>query len=73
MIESVKAVSDLFAPVSGTVAEVNADLADHPENVNTDCYGDGWMLAVVYDDAEEVEALLDAGRYRKHCEDRAED
>lgn len=73
VIESVKAVSDLFAPVSGTVAEVNADLADHPENVNTDCYGDGWMLAVVYDDAEEVEALLDAGRYRKHCEDRAED
>lgn len=73
VIESVKAVSDLFAPVSGAVAEVNADLADHPENVNGDCYGDGWMLAVVYDDAEEVEALLDVVRYRKHCEERAED
>ena len=73
VIESVKAVSDLFAPVSGAVAEANADLADHPENINTDCYGDGWMLAVVYDDAEEVEALLDAARYRKHCDERAED
>ncbi len=73
VIESVKAVSDLFSPVSGAVAEVNADLADHPENVNTDCYGDGWMLAVVYDDAEEVEALLDVSRYRKHCDERAED
>lgn len=73
VIESVKAVSDLFAPVSGAVAEVNADLADHPENVNGDCYGDGWMLAVVYDDAEEVEALLDVVRYRKHCEERGED
>ena len=73
VIESVKAVSDLFAPVSGQVAEVNAELADHPENVNTDCYGDGWMLAVVYDDADEVEALLNATAYRKHCEERAED
>ncbi len=73
VIESVKAVSDLFAPISGSVAEVNAELPDHPENVNTDCYGDGWMLAVVYDDAEEVEALLDASRYRKHCDERSED
>ena len=73
VIESVKAVSDLYAPVSGQIAEVNADLADHPENVNSDCYGDGWMLAVVYDEAEEVEALLDVNAYRKHCEERAED
>ncbi len=73
VIESVKAVSDLYAPVSGQVAEVNAELADHPENVNTDCYGDGWMLAVVYEDAEEVEALLNVNAYRKHCDERAED
>ena len=73
VIESVKAVSDLFAPVSGQVAEVNGELADHPENVNADCYGDGWMLAVIYDEAEEVEALLQVAAYRKHCEERAED
>ena len=44
VIESVKAVSDLYAPVSGEVVEVNADLGDRPEQVNEDCYGDGWMI-----------------------------
>ncbi len=70
VIESVKAVSDLYAPVSGEVVEVNNELADHPENVNADCYGDGWLIAVVYEDAEEVEALLDVSGYRKHCNER---
>ena len=73
VIESVKAVADLFAPVSGEISEVNADLAEHPENVNSDCYGDGWMLAVRYDDADEVEALLQVDAYRKHCDERAEE
>jgi glycine cleavage system H protein len=50
VIESVKAVADLFGPVSGRVAEVNATLADQPELVNQDCYGDGWMLVLEPDD-----------------------
>ena len=72
VIESVKAVSDLFAPVSGRVVEVNAELADRPENINEDCYGDGWMIAVDTEDPEEFDQLLDANAYAKHCEDRAQ-
>jgi glycine cleavage system H protein len=71
VIESVKAVSDLYAPVSGEVVEVNPALADHPEHVNEDCYGDGWMIAVAPSDAKEIEALLGAEAYRKHVEERS--
>ena len=71
VIESVKAVSDLYAPVSGEVVEVNGDLADHPEHVNEDCYGDGWMIAIQMSDAAEVDGLLDAAEYRRHVEDRS--
>ncbi len=70
VIESVKAVSDLYAPVSGQVVEVNADLADHPELVNEDCYGDGWMLTIAVDDASDFESLLDAAAYRRHVDSR---
>jgi len=73
VIESVKAVSDLYAPVSGEVVEVNADLADHPEHVNGDCYTDGWMIAIAMSDPGEVEGLLDAARYRKHVEERGQE
>ena len=62
-IEAVKAVSDLFAPVSGVVKEVNADLADHPEKVNRSPYGDGWMIVVEVSDPGEMENLLSAAEY----------
>ena len=57
-IESVKAVSELFSPVSGEVVEVNEALAEKPELVNTDPYGDGWMVRIKLADASEVEELL---------------
>lgn len=72
VIESVKAVSDLFAPVSGAVVEANAGLAERPEVVNEACYGDGWMIVVRVADGSEVESLLDAAAYAQHIEDRAE-
>ncbi|MBN1558702.1 glycine cleavage system protein GcvH [candidate division KSB1 bacterium] len=63
-IEAVKAVSDLFAPVSGEVIEINDALADDPEIVNKDPYGDGWMVKVRVVDAGELDALLDASGYK---------
>jgi glycine cleavage system H protein len=72
VIESVKAVSDLYAPISGEVVAINAELATRPEIVNEDCYGDGWMIAVAVEDPAEVEDLLDAAAYQKHIEDRNE-
>ncbi len=72
VIESVKAVSDLYAPVSGEVVDVNAELADRPEVVNEDCYGAGWMLAIAGATDDEVESLLDAAAYRKHVNERSE-
>ena len=72
VIESVKAVSDLLAPISGVVAEVNEVLVDRPEMVNEDCYGEGWILLVEGTDDEEYESLLDASAYRKHVEERGD-
>lgn len=72
VIESVKAVSDLFAPVTGRVIAVNDELAERPEAVNEDCYGDGWIVSVRPSDREEYEALLDAQAYLKHVADRDE-
>jgi glycine cleavage system H protein len=63
VVESVKAVSDLYAPVSGTVVEVNAALKDTPEVVNTDPYGKGWMLLVQPDDPRELDQLLTVDKY----------
>ena len=65
VVESVKAVSDLFAPLTGEVVEVNGDLAKKPETVNSDPYGQGWMIVVRYADARELEALLSAADYEK--------
>ena len=70
-IESVKAVSDLYAPISGEVVEVNAELANHPEHVNEDCYGDGWMVVIAPNDPTDAKSLLGAAEYRKHVEDRS--
>jgi glycine cleavage system H protein len=72
VIESVKAVSDLYAPVAGEVVEVNEVLAEQPEAVNEDCYGDGWMIAIQVDDASTLANLLDAAAYLKHVNDRSE-
>jgi glycine cleavage system H protein len=72
VVESVKAVADLYAPVSGRVAEVNPALADQPELVNQDCYGDGWMVVVEPEDPGEIEQLLRAAAYLQHVKDRAE-
>jgi glycine cleavage system H protein len=72
VVESVKAVADLYAPVSGRVAEVNPALADQPELVNQDCYGDGWMVVVEPEDPSEIEQLLPAAAYLQHVKDRAE-
>jgi len=61
--ESVKAASDIYAPISGEVVEVNEDLEDSPELLNSDAFGDGWLFKVKVDDAAELEALLDAEGY----------
>jgi glycine cleavage system H protein len=63
-LESTKSVSDLFAPVNGTVKAVNEALADQPDLVNTDPYGEGWLLDIEVDDDEEVAALMDADTYQ---------
>ena len=68
-IESVKAVSEVYAPVSGEVLEVNEVLRDHPEKVNADPYGEGWLLKVRVGNAEEMADLLDPGSYRSHVEE----
>ncbi len=62
-IESVKTLSDLFAPLSGTIVRVNAELEKTPELVNTDCWEKAWMIAIKPSDAKEVEGLLDHGTY----------
>jgi glycine cleavage system H protein len=62
-VESTKSVSDIFAPVAGTVVEVNADLADAPERLNDDPYGEGWICVIQPDDPSQVDALLDAQAY----------
>jgi len=67
-VESVKAVSDLIAPLSGEVLEVNAKVVDAPETVNDDPYGDGWLVRVRLGDPSELDALLDAAAYRASLE-----
>jgi glycine cleavage system H protein len=63
VVESVKAVSDLYAPVSGTVTEVNERLREEPELLNTDAFGEGWLARIELADAGELDALLDAEAY----------
>jgi glycine cleavage system H protein len=64
-IEAVKTVSDLYAPVSGKVTEINKDLADKPELVNSDPYGLGWMVKIEISDATELNDLLNAEQYKE--------
>jgi glycine cleavage system H protein len=65
-VESVKAVSELFLPVAGEVTEVNESLTDEPEKVNTDPYGEGWMLRVKLSNRGEVDSLLSAAEYEDY-------
>ena len=65
-IESVKTLSDLFAPITGKVLKVNADLESKPELVNEDCYGKAWMVVIAPADAAETSSLLDAKAYAEH-------
>lgn len=69
-IESTKSVSDVYAPVSGTVAEVNDSLADAPERLNQDPYGRGWLLAIDMSEPAEVDRLMDAAAYRQLVEEQ---
>jgi len=67
-VESVKAVSDLYAPVSGTVVEVNDALPDTPELINEDPYGEGWIIKVTLSDPAELDELMNVAEYTAHCE-----
>ncbi len=62
-VESVKAVSDLFSPINGTVTEINEKLLDHPELVNEDPFGEGWLIKVAMTDAAELDGLMSSGDY----------
>ena len=64
-IEAVKTVSDLFMPVSGEVLEFNAKLEDEPELINTDSYGDGWVIKISISDTRELDNLLDSASYQE--------
>ncbi len=68
-IEAVKTVSDLFLPVSGTIIEINPELNNKPELVNTDPYGEGWMIKVKVDSGSDIESLLTAGAYSALVQD----
>jgi len=69
VVESVKAASDVYSPVSGTVVEVNSALSDKPETINEDAYGDGWLFVVEIDDKEQLNDLLDPDDYAELLED----
>jgi glycine cleavage system H protein len=72
VVESVKAASDVYAPIAGTVLEGNGGLADAPESINTDPYGAGWLWKLRPADAKALDALLDAGGYQKFLAESAE-
>ena len=69
-VESVKAVSDVIAPLSGEVLEVNQKAVDEPELVNEDPYGDGWLVRIRLSDPSEADALMDAAAYKAHVADQ---
>jgi glycine cleavage system H protein len=71
VVESVKAVSDCYAPVSGEVVEINDALADKPETLNQDPHGEGWMVVIRMSDPAELNNLMDVAAYEKHCEEEA--
>ena len=70
VVESTKAVSELFAPISGKVVEVNDPLVEAPENINEDPYEEGWMIAIEPSDPKELTELLDAKAYKAHVDEQ---
>ncbi len=70
VVESVKAVSDIYAPISGEVIEVNEELVDAPETINTSPYEDGWMIKVRIADAAQLKDLMDADAYQAFVEEQ---
>lgn len=68
VVESVKAASDLYAPLAGKISDANGELAENPELINTDPYGDGWIFKMVPDDVDAVEALMDPDDYQSFAE-----
>jgi glycine cleavage system H protein len=68
-VESTKSVSDIYAPVAGTVAEINGELVDSPQRLNEDPYGEGWICIIELSDPASFDGLLDATAYRKLIED----
>jgi glycine cleavage system H protein len=72
-VESVKAVSDIYAPVSGTVLEINDVLPDNPETINDDPYGDGWMIRVEMNDKDDLKDLMSAEEYAEYVEQQKDD
>jgi glycine cleavage system H protein len=69
-VESVKAAAYVYMPVAGVITEINEALADTPETVNSDPYGEAWMVKFEIKDASQLDGLLDASAYEKHCEER---
>ena len=69
VVESVKAASDIYAPVGGEVIAINEQLEDEPETVNADPYNDGWFFKLQPSDTSELDGLMSAEDYRQHCED----
>jgi glycine cleavage system H protein len=72
-VESVKAVSDVYAPVSGSVVEVNDVLPDNPETINDDPYGDGWMIRVDMSDEDDLKDLMNADEYAEYVQQQKEE
>jgi glycine cleavage system H protein len=72
VVESVKAVSDIYAPVSGKVLEVNDDLPENPEMLNEDPYGDGWIIKIEMSDPEELDDLMNAAEYEQYVAEEKE-
>jgi glycine cleavage system H protein len=72
-VESVKAVSDVFAPVSGAVVEINDTLPENPETINDDPYGDGWMIKVEMNDMDDLKDLMNAEEYAEYIEQQKDD
>lgn len=72
VVESVKAVSDIYAPVSGKVLEVNDDLPENPEMINEDPYGDGWIIKIEMSDREELDDLMTAAEYEQYVAEEKE-
>jgi glycine cleavage system H protein len=68
-VESTKSVSDVYAPLAGTIVEVNTDLADTPERINEDPYGDGWICLIEPEDSSSYDSLMDAAAYRELTEE----